>query len=135
MMRANRLTTAVVAAAMLAIIGVAPAGAAPRLEVEVGDVGTIVDAGAAVVITLTVQCPRAGFEVLEAHASASQGGASGMGGFSPRCGGRDRTYEVRVASFGEPFVAGSAMAGGFVLMLGRDGGTISSSDSETITLQ
>ena len=124
-----------VGAAMLAIVGGAPVAAAPRLEVNVGDVGTIVDAGAAVVITLTVRCPRAGFEVLEAHASASQGGASGMGGFSPRCGGKVRTYEVRVASFGEPFIAGSATAGGFVLLLGRDGVTISDSDSRTITLQ
>lgn len=133
-MRANRLSTAVLAASMLVIAGVAPAGAAPTLQVEVGDTGTIVEGGAAALITLTVRCPRAGFEVLEAHASASQGAASGMGGFSPRCGGRSRTYEVRVASFGDPFVAGSATAGGFVLMLGRDGGTISGSDTETITL-
>ena len=135
MMRADRLTNAMVAVAMLLIVGVAPAAAAPTLEVEVGDVGTIVEGGAAVVVTLTVRCPRAGFEVLEAHASASQGGVSGMGGFSPRCGGKARTYAVRVASFGEPFVGGSATAGGFILMLGRDGGTISSSDTATITLQ
>ena len=73
--------------------------------------------------------------MLEAHADASQGRAFGMGGFGPRCGGKARTYQVRVASFGEPFVAGAATAGGFVLMLHRDGSTISASDTETITLQ
>jgi hypothetical protein len=105
------------------------------VSVEVGDVGTIVEGGGAVLISLTVRCPRGGYDVLEAHASASQNAASGMGGFSPRCGGRARTYEVRVASFGDPFVAGSATGGGFVLMLHRDGSTISASDTETITLQ
>ena len=58
-----------------------------------------------------------------------------MNGFGPRCGGPARTYAVRVVSLGDPFVAGSASAGGFVLMLHRDGGTISASDTETVTLQ
>ena len=115
--------------------GATPATAAPALTVEVGDVGRVVEGGAAVVITVTVRCPRSGYQVLEAHVSASQNLAAGMAGLSPRCGGRARTYEVRVPSLGDPFTTGSATAGGFVLMLHRDGGTISAGDTETITLQ
>ena len=126
-----------IAVGLVAVLGLmgAPAAAAPRLSVEVGDVGTIVEGGGAVIVSLTVRCPRGPYEVLEAHASASQDSASGMGGFAPTCGGRARTYAVRVSSFGDPFVAGSATAGGFVLMLHRDGSTISASDTETITLE
>jgi hypothetical protein len=133
--RRIRASIATVMALLLGLTLAAPAVAVPQLTVEVGDAGTIVDGGAAVVLTVTVRCPRAGYDVLEAFASASQGGASGMGGLSLRCGGVARTYEVRVASFGEPFVAGPASGGGFVLMLHRTGNTISAGDSETITLQ
>ena len=123
------------AALALAFLLAPPVASAPRLTVEVADVATIVEGGAAVVVTLTVRGPRGGYEVLEAHASASQGGASGMNGFAPDCGGPEKMYSVRVASLGSPFVAGSATGGGFVLMLHRSGSTISASDTESITLQ
>ena len=119
----------------LLLLMAGPVEAAPRLSVEVGDVATVIEGGAAVVVSLTVRCPRGQYDVLEAHATASQDGASGMAGVALACGGRVRTYGVRVASFGEPFVAGSATAGGFVLMLASDGSTISASDTETVTLR
>ena len=133
MRRARLIAAALVVTLNLGLT--APAAAAPRLSIEMGDVGTIEDDGRAAVLSVTLRCPRGGFEVLEAHATLSQGNASGMGGFGPRCGGRVRTYDVRVTSLGDPFVPGSASAGGFVLMLHTDCSTISASDAETITLQ
>ena len=98
-----------------------------------GDVGTIVDDGRAAVLSVTLRCPRGGFEVLEAHATLSQGNASGMGGFGPRCGGRVRTYDVRVTSLGDRSCPDRV--GRRLVSCAHRRQHLSAGDSETITLQ
>lgn len=126
------------AISILAILAVlaAPASAVKPgpVQASIAPEATIVEGGAAVLVTLTVRC-AGGSDVLEAFVYVSQEGQQSP--FTPiqvRCGGKARTYVVRVpAPEGTTFQAGTAQASGFILVEKKDVVT-STSPSQTLTL-
>jgi hypothetical protein len=105
---------------LLSMFGpVAPAsGVRPGpVQASIAPEATLLEAGAAVLVEVTVSC-TGGSDVLEAFVYVTQDGQQSP--FTPiavRCGGGDRTYQVRVpAPPGSIFHAGSASASAFVLV-------------------
>jgi len=114
--------------------------AAPASGVRPGPVqasiaeATLVEGGAAALVSVSVRC-AGGSDVLEAFVYVTQQGQQSP--FAPiqiRCGGRARTYVVRVPSpEGTTFQVGTASASGFVLVE-KKGTVTSASPSQTLTL-
>jgi hypothetical protein len=119
---------------MLAVA--APVSGAPPgpVQASVAPQATLVDDGAAVIVSVTVSC-AGGSDVLEAFVYVTQDGQQSR--FTPlavRCGGRARTYEVRVpAPDGTTFHAGAASASAFVLV-DKNGDVTSASPGQTLVV-
>jgi hypothetical protein len=115
---------------------VAPASAAPPgpVQASIAPEATLVENGAAVIVSVTVSC-AGGSDVLEAFVYITQNGQqSPFAGIPVRCGGKVRTYSVRVpAPEGTLFHAGAASASGFVLA-GRHGNVTSTSPSQMLVI-
>lgn len=114
----------------------APVPAAPLSPVQASISAHAVraDDGAAVLVAVSVACAR-GSDVLEAFVYVTQDG--NQSAFTPipvRCGGRGRTYTVRVpAPAGTTFHAGAASASGFVLV-DKKGNVTSASPAQALTI-
>jgi hypothetical protein len=127
-----------VATSILVIFAVlaAPASAVKPgpVQASISPEATLVEGGAAALVTVTVRC-AGGSNVLEAFIYVTQEGQQSR--FTPiqvRCGGKARTYVVRVpAPEGTTFKAGTAQASGFILVEKKDVVT-STSPSQTLTL-
>jgi hypothetical protein len=115
---------------------VAPASAAPPgpVQASIAPQATLVDSGAAVIVSVTVSC-AGGSDVLEAFIYVTQDGQqSPFVGIPVRCGGKERTYAVRVpAPEGTVFHAGTATASGYVLV-DKKGNVTSASPSQTLVI-
>lgn len=114
----------------------APAAGAPPgpVQASIAPEASLKDGGAAVVVDVTVSC-AGGSDVLEAFVYVTQDGQQSRSVPIPvRCGGRARTYSVRVpAPEGTMFHAGAASASGYVLA-DRKGDVTSTSPSQTLTV-
>jgi hypothetical protein len=127
-----------VATSILVIFAVlaAPASAVKPgpVQASISPEATLVEGGAAALVTVTVRC-AGGSNVLEAFIYVTQEGQQSS--FTPiqvRCGGKARTYVVRVpAPGGTTFKAGAAQASGFILVEKKDV-VASTSPSQTLTL-
>ena len=110
-------------------------GARPGpVQASIGPEATLVDDGAAVLVSVTVSC-AGGSDVLEAFVYVTQDGQQSP--FTPipvRCGGGERTYQVRVsAPAGTVFHAGAASASGYVLV-DKNGNVTSASPGTTLII-
>ena len=118
------------------LAAVAPASLASpgSVQASIAPEATLVDEGAAVLVSVTVSC-AGGSDVLEAFVYVTQDGQqSPPTPISIRCGGRARTYTVRVpAAEGTVFHPGSASASGYVLV-DKKGDTTSASPSQALTI-
>ena len=126
---------AVLTAVVLATSAAPAVGARPGpVQASIAPQAMLVEGGDAVLVGVTVRC-AGGSDVLEAFVYVSQDGQQSA--FVPipvRCGGRARTYVVRVpAPEGFAFHAGTASASGFVLV-DKKGNVTSASPSQTLTL-
>lgn len=126
--------------AILSALALAVA-AAPATAVRPGPVqasiapqASLVEGGAAVLVNVTVRC-AGGSDVLEAFVYVTQD--EQQSAFTPipvRCGGRARTYVVRIpAPEGFTFHLGTASASGFVLV-DKKGNVTSASPAQTLTI-
>jgi hypothetical protein len=120
---------------VLAVLTTPALGARPGpVEASIAPEAALVDGGAAVLVSATVKC-AGGSDVLEAFVYVTQDGQQSQ--FVPipvRCGGRARTYIMRVpAPEGTTFHAGEASASGFVLV-DKKGNVTSASPSLTLTV-
>lgn len=132
-MRRHAVVVLVVSA--FAILADPVAGVRPGpVQASVSSDATLVDGGTAVLVDVTVRC-AGGSDVLEAFVYVTQDGQQSQ--FVPipvRCGGRARTYTVRVpAPEGTTFHAGTASASGFVLV-DKKGNVTSASPSQALTI-
>ena len=128
------------AVAFLVALAFAPlaapvAGAPPGpVRASIAPEASLIDGGAAVLVDVTVSC-AGGSDVLEAFVYVTQDGQQSR--FVPipvRCGGRARTYTLRVpAPEGTTFHAGTASASGYVLV-DRTGDVTSTSPSQMLTV-
>jgi hypothetical protein len=110
-------------------------GAEPGpVQASIAPQATLIEGGNAVLVSVTVRC-AGGSEVLEAFVYVTQD--ERQSNFVPipvRCGGKARTYVVRVpAPEGFTFHTGSASASGFVLV-NKKGNVTSASPSQTLTI-
>lgn len=125
------LLVASVFAATAASVTAAPPG---PVQASVAPEASLVDGGAAVLVDVIVSC-AGGSDVLEAFVYVTQGDQQSQ--FVPipvRCGGRARSYTVRVpAPAGTAFQAGRASVSGYILV-DRQGTVTSASPSQTITI-
>ena len=118
-----------------------PAQAQGQIVVELADTARIVDGGQAVVINVTVSCPRH-HNVQEAFLYVNQDGFQGEFAFIriPRCEGKNkkpvlRTYTITAHSSEDfNYHPGDAFSSAFVLITDRKDRAFSEGDSETITL-
>ena len=118
-----------------AVLAAPVAGAKPGpVQASIAPGATLVEGGAAVLVSVTVRC-AGGSDVLEAFVYVTQDEQQSR--FTPipvRCGGKARTYVVRVpAPEGATFQAGTASASGFVLAE-KKGIVTSASPSQTLTI-
>lgn len=131
-----RAVTACLVAFVFLLASVAPvSGARPgSVQASIAPEATLVDAGAGVLVRVTVSC-AGGSDVLEAFVYVTQDGQQSR--FTPipvRCGGPARTYTVRVpAPEGTVFHVGTASASGYVLV-DKHGNVTSASPSQTLTI-
>ena len=113
---------------------VSPVVAAPANGIDIRSPARISADGQQVSVRLAVTCP-AGWDVLEANISVSQGSASGRSGFGVACTGHPRNAVATVTSFGSPYVAGQATASAFILLIDpATSQTMPVQASETINL-
>jgi hypothetical protein len=126
----------VLAVAVL-LLGGAAASASPQgVVVELGSDATLVGAGEAATIDVTVSCPKK-HDVLEAFVYITQDGfTSQFAGIGIRkCKGRPIDYTVTVRSLDQPFHAGDAFASAYVLVTTPSGDdTVSGGDTGPITI-
>lgn len=114
----------------------APAQAAPPgpVQASIASQATLVEGGDAVLVSVTVKC-AGGSDVLEAFVYVTQD--EQQSAFTPipvRCGGRARTYVIRVAApEGFTFHTGTASASGYALVE-KKGNVTSASPSRTLTI-
>ncbi len=131
-----RAVAACLVAVPFLLASVAPVSGAPPASVQasIAPEATLVDAGAGVLVRVTVSC-AGGSDVLEAFVYVTQDGQQSR--FTPipvRCRGRARTYTVRVpAPDGTVFHVGTASASGYVLV-DKHGNVTSASPSQTLTI-
>ena len=131
-----RAVAACLVAFLFLLASVAPVSGAPPgpVQASIAPEATLVDAGAGVLVTVTVSC-AGGSDVLEAFVYVTQDGQQSR--FTPipvRCGGPARTYTVRVpAPEGTVFHVGTASASGYVLV-DKHGNVTSASPSQTLTI-
>jgi hypothetical protein len=138
--RRSRMMRRIALASLVASVSVlglaAPASAAPPgpVQASIDPQATLVENGAAVVVNVTVSC-AGGSDVLEAFVYVTQDGQqSPFAGIPVRCGGKARTYAVRVpAPEGTLFHTGTASASGFVLV-DKKGNVTSTSPSQTLVI-
>ena len=128
----------VAALAALALGGAAaPVASAQEVVVDLGSHATLVGAGEAATIDVTVSCPKK-HDVLEAFVYITQDGfTSQFAGIGIRkCKSKPREYTVTVRALDQPFHAGEAFASAYVLVTTPSGNdTISGGDSQAITIQ
>jgi hypothetical protein len=119
---------------VLALVAPASSAAPGPVQASIAPQATLVEEGAAVLVSVTVSC-AGGSDVLEAFVYITQDAQQSP--FTPipvRCGGRARTYTVRVpAPEGTVFHAGTASASGYVLVE-KNGNVTSASPSQTLTI-
>ena len=132
----RRYLSAVLAVGLTFLLAVAPSVLArPKVAVDLATTATIVDNGDAVLIEVTVSCPKKS-TVLEAFVYVNQDGF--QGDFAPipvTCTGKPTTYTIRAASSEEfSYHPGEAHSSAFVLIEDKRGRTRSASDTETVTL-
>ena len=131
-----RAVAACLVAFLVLLASVAPVSGAPpgSVQASIAHEATLVDAGAGVLVRVTVSC-AGGSDVLEAFVYVTQDGQQSR--FTPipvRCGGPARTYTVRVpAPEGTVFHVGTASASGYVLV-DKHGNVTSASPSQTLTI-
>jgi hypothetical protein len=131
-----RAVAACLVAFLFLLASVAPVSGAPpgSVQASIAPEATLVDAGAGVLVRVTVSC-AGGSDVLEAFVYVTQDGQQSR--FTPipvRCGGPARTYTVRVpAPEGTVFHVGTASASGYVLV-DKHGNVTSASPSQTLTI-
>jgi hypothetical protein len=131
-----RAVAACLVAFLFLLASVAPVSGAPPgpVQASIAPEATLVDAGAGVLVRVTVSC-AGGSDVLEAFVYVTQDGQQSR--FTPipvRCGGPARTYTVRVpAPEGTVFHVGTASASGYVLV-DKHGNVTSASPSQTLTI-
>lgn len=125
------LFAVVLTAALAASVSAAPPG---PVQASIDPQASLADGGAAIVVRVSVAC-AGGSDVLEAFVYVTQDGAqSPFTAIPVRCGGRGRTYTVRVpAPAGSTFHTGSATASGLVLVDKR-GDVTSASPFGTLTV-
>lgn len=117
-------------------LSASPASAARPgpVEASIAPEATLVDNGAAVLVSVTISC-AGGSDVLEAFVYVTQDAQQSP--FTPipvRCGGHARTYTVRVpAPEGTLFHVGTASASGYVLV-DKKGNVTSASPSQTLVI-
>lgn len=126
---------AILTALVLAIAATPATGARPGpVQASIASQATLVEGGDAVLVSVTVRC-AGGSDVLEAFVYVTQD--ERQSAFTPipvRCGGRARTYLVRVpVPEGFSFHAGTASASGFVLVE-KKGNVTSASPSQVLTI-
>lgn len=132
----RRVAVAFLLPVALALSMVAPVASAPPgpVTASIEPQATLVDDGAGVLVGVAVSC-AGGSGVLEAFVYVTQDGQQSV--FTPipvRCGGRARTYTVRVpAPEGTAFHAGTASASGYVLV-DKKGSVTSASPGQTLTI-
>lgn len=131
----RKFAVAVLAATVIAVLVAPGATARPGpVQASTAPEATLVDGGAAVLVDVTVRC-AGGSDVLEAFVYVTQDGQQSQ--FVPipiRCGGKARTYTVRVpAPEGTTFHVGTASASGFVLV-DKKGNVSSASPTQTLTV-
>lgn len=131
----RRCVLAVWVTSALAMPAAPAIGAKPGpVQASIAPGATLVEGGAAVLASVTVRC-AGGSDVLEAFVYVTQDEQQSR--FAPipvRCGGKARTYVVRVpAPEGFTFHTGTASASGFVLVDKR-GNVTSASPSQTLTI-
>ena len=132
-----RAVAACLVAFLFLLAFVAPVSGAPpgAVQASIAPEATLVDAGAGVLVRVTVSC-AGGSNVLEAFVYVTQDGQQSWP-YTPipvRCGGPARTYTVRVpAPEGTVFHVGTASASGYVLV-DRHGNVTSASPSQTLTI-
>ena len=131
-----RAVAACLVAFLFLLASVAPVSGAPpgSVHASIAPEATLVDAGAGVLVRVTVSC-AGGSDVLEAFVYVTQDGQQSR--FTPipvRCGGPARKYTVRVpAPEGTVFHVGTASASGYVLV-DKHGNVTSASPSQTLTI-
>jgi hypothetical protein len=81
----------------------------PTVLVELAESARLQSGGEAVVLAVTVACPR-GTLGLESRLVVSQGQAMGVGTYTPVCDGSRHTFSVRVAASRGRYEAGIAQA-------------------------
>ena len=130
------VTASLIALLCVAAAAAGSASAAPPgpVQASIAAQAVLVDDGAAVLVAVSVAC-AGGSDVLEAFVYVTQDG--NQSAFTPipvRCGGRGRTYTVRVpAPPGTTFHAGAASASGFVLV-DKKGSVTSASPGQALTI-
>ncbi len=128
------LVTVVVVAAMVAPSAVSAEG---KVVADLAESATLVGAGEAADIEVTVTCPKR-HDVLEAFVYITQDGyTSQFAGIGiKKCKGKPVTYTVRVRAFEDtPFHRGGASASSYVVVYSADGSeTISGGEFQPITI-
>lgn len=126
-----------IATAMLAATLLGPPGAAQdTIVADIAPTATLVGAGEAADLEVTVTCPKK-HDVLEAFVYITQDGyTSQFAGIGiGKCKGKPITYEVRVRSLEVPFHRGEASASSYVAVYNQDhSDTISGGEFQPLTI-
>ena len=112
------MVTVALVVALILVGGMASAQESEAVSVQVGPTAQAIAGGQTLLVTVEVAC-EPGFEVLEAHVSAQQEGATsnfaGIG--SVVCDGKPHVHKVRVNALDGQFSRGTAFVSAFVLLL------------------
>ncbi len=130
------LVTVALVVALILIGGVASAQESEAVSVQVGPTAQAIAGGQTLLVTVEVAC-EPGFEVLEAHVSAQQEGATsnfaGIG--SVVCDGKPHVHKVRVNALDGQFSRGTASVSAFVLLLDpATQTTVQGQDARTVSV-
>ena len=130
------MVTVALVVALILVGGMASAQESEAVSVQVGPTTQAIAGGQTLLVTVEVACePR--FEVLEAHVSAQQEGATsnftGIG--SVVCDGKPHVHKVRVNALDGQFSRGTATVSAFVLLLDpATQTTVQGQDSRTVSV-
>ena len=123
--------------AALALIAAMRASVAEgaAVDVRIDHNATVVDGGAAVVVSVRARCPI-GLELLEGIVTVNQGGSEGEGSFGVPCDGRPRRATATVLAIDFLFEPGEAISSSLLLVVDPNTDeTLEAQDSRVIKVR